>query len=245
MENTVQTDTLLNGYKILQDKERFMFGIDAVLLANFTASAIKPANKIIDLGTGNGIIPLLLTDKVTHITGLEIQQESAALAQKSVELNSLETKIKIVNGDIKKVSQLFEKHSFDCVTSNPPYMIGDHGKQSPFDAKAIARHEILCNLEDVISAADYLLKTHGSFFLIHRPFRIPEIFSSLYKHKMEPKRMQLVSPFLHTEPNIVIIEARKNANPRLKIEPEIVVYNKPGEYTKEIQEIYNNIGKKD
>ena len=233
-----QTDTLLSGYKIIQDRKGFMFGIDAVLLSNFAFSSIKMRDSGVDLGTGNGIIPLLLVDKVAHITGLEIQQKSAALAQKSVELNNLNEKIQVMNGDIKNVQTLFAKHAYDFVTSNPPYMISEHGKENPADEKAIARHEVLCKLEDVISAAEYLLKPHGKFFMIHRPFRLAEIFNCLQKYKLEPKRMCLVSPFAASEPNLVLIEARKNAQSRLKIEPEIIVYEKPGVYTERVKTIY-------
>ena len=234
----LQTDTLLSGYKIIQDKDAFMFGIDAVLLSNFAFSSIKKRDCGVDLGTGNGIIPLLLVDKVAHVTGLEIQEKSAGFAQKSVELNALEQKIQIVNGDIKNVSSLFAKHAYDFVTSNPPYMISEHGKENPADEKAIARHEVLCKLEDVVAAADYLLKPHGKFFMIHRPFRLAEIFDCLQKYKLEPKRMCLISPFEATEPNLVLIEARKNAQSRLKIEPEIIVYEKPGVYTERVKAIY-------
>lgn len=234
-------DTLKNGYKIIQDTERFQFGIDAILLANFASSEIRKNETVIDLGTGTGIIPLLLEKSsfAKELTGLEIQTESADMAFRSVELNHLEDKIHIVQGDIKNVSQQFGCHSFNVVTSNPPYMIVEHGRQNPAEAKTIARHEILCNLEDVVSAADYLLKPHGRFFMIHRPFRLPEIFASLLKHNLEPKRMQLIHPFVDKEPNIVLVEARKNANPRLKIEKPLVVYEKPGKYTQEILDIYN------
>lgn len=236
-----QTDTLLNGYKILQDPERFMFGIDAVLLSHFAAGEITKKDNVIDLGTGTGIIPLLLAGNSTaaHISALEIQEESAAMARRSVELNELQDKIEIVQGDIKAVSELFPRHSFSVVTCNPPYMICEHGEQNATDAKSIARHEVLCTLEDVVAAADYLLAPHGKFFMIHRPFRLPEIFNLLQNHKMEPKRMRLLPPAQGKEPNLVLIEARKNAQPRLKIEPELPVYGAPGEYSDGIKEIYN------
>lgn len=234
-----QIDVLKNGNKIIQDSERFMFGIDAVLLADFVRDCINQKDSIIDLGTGNGIIPLLLSSCCENkFTGLEIQKESFLMAEKSVEINNLTDKIKIVNGDIKKVDELFPKHSFEVVTCNPPYTVVEHGKQNPADSKAIARHEILCNLEDVVSAADFLLRPHGRFFMIHRPYRLPEIFSSLNKHQLEPKRMKLICPFENEEPNLVLIEARKNAKPQLKIEPQLSVYEKPGEYSKKVQEIY-------
>ena len=148
-------DTLKNGYKIIQDSERFKFGIDAVMLSHFAYEKIRNGENVIDLGTGNGIIPLLLTkSRAKSLTGLEIQAENVDLAQRSVALNNLGDKIKIIQGDIKFVSENFAKHSFDVVVTNPPYMINEHGKQNPSDAKSIARHEILCNLEDIISAAD-------------------------------------------------------------------------------------------
>lgn len=232
-------DTLKNGYKIIQDSERFKFGIDAVMLSHFAFEKIRNGENVIDLGTGNGIIPLLLTkSRAKSLTGLEIQAENVDLAQRSVALNNLSDKIQIIHGDIKSVSEKFPKHSFDVVVTNPPYMINEHGKQNPSDAKSIARHEILCNLEDIISAADYLLKPCGKFFMIHKPFRIPEIFNALINHKIEPKEMQLISPFLGKEPNLVLIEARKNGNPRLKIHENLIVYDKPGIYTESINQIY-------
>ena len=236
----IQIDTLKNGYKIFQDTERFQFGIDAVLLADFACKGLKSAKKIIDLGTGTGIIPLLMNPKISaSFTGLEVQRESAEMAAKSVALNGLENQIKIVNGDLKKASELFGRHSFDAVTCNPPYMTDEHGERNALDAMTIARHEVLCTLEDVVAAADYLLAPHGRFFMIHKPFRLPEIFVTLAAHKLEPKCMRLISPFADKEPNMVMIEARKNAKRRLKIEPPLVVRNDDGEYTTEIRQIYD------
>lgn len=234
-------DTLKNGYKIIQDSEKFKFGIDAILLSHFAFNQIRNNEKVIDLGTGNGIIPLMIAkSRANSIVGLEIQEENVEIAKRSVELNQLEEKIQIIHGDIKAVEKKFTKHSFDVVVSNPPYMINEHGKQNPTEAKSIARHEVLCNLEDIISAVDYLLKPFGKFFMIHRPFRLPEIFSLLTKYKIEPKRMELVSPFLQKEPNLVLIEARKNANPRLQIEENLIVYEKPGIYTEKINQTYSS-----
>jgi len=238
-----QTDQLLNGYKIIQDPQRFQFGIDAVLLSNFALAGTGYQDNVIDLGTGTGIIPLLMQHERLDcsFTGLEIQEASAEMAARSVELNNLQDKINIVNGDVKDVEKLFPKHSFNVVTSNPPYMINEHGHQNPGDAKAIARHEVLCNLEDIVAAADYLLLPHGKFFLIHRPFRLPEIFQSLMNHHLEPKRMCLVHPFADKEPNMVMIEARKNAKPRLEIEKPLVVREENGEYTEDILRIYGKL----
>ena len=158
----------------------------------------------------------------------------------SVLENHLSEKIQIVNNDLKKISHFFGKHSVEVVTCNPPYMIFNHGKQNPNEPKAIARHEIMCTLNDVVFAADYLLKTHGTFCMIHRPFRLPEIFSSLYKFNMEPKRMQFIYPFIDKEPNLVLIEARKNAQPGLRNAPPLVVRKKNGEYTDDIKNIYQS-----
>ena len=254
----LQTDTLKNGYKIIQDTKRFQFGIDAVLLADFAAREVKPGDSVIDLGTGTGIIPLLMAGRwkstegafdtplrgtqapQVTFTGLEVQEASAEMAAQSVALNGLESRIKIVNGDLKNVGELFARHSFNVVTCNPPYMIDEHGRGNALDAKTIARHEVLCTLEDVVAAADSLLATHGRFFMIHRPFRLPEIFSALEKHNMEMKRMRLIHPFADKEPNMVLIEARKNAKRRLTIEPPLVVRNDDGEYTDEIHRIYGD-----
>lgn len=237
-----QIDNLLCGYKIIQDTQRFMFGIDAILLADFSKDFVRNGDSVIDLGTGTGIIPLLLNamTNAKHFTALEIQEESVDMAKRSVELNNLQEKISVIRGDIKEVQSIFPRHSFEIVTCNPPYMINEHGEKNCNDAKTIARHEILCNLEDVICAADELLKPHGRFFMIHRPFRLPEIFASMNKHHLEPKRMQLVCPFKNTEPNIVLIEARKNARPRLKIEPQLIVYDKPGCYSEAVTNIFNS-----
>ena len=237
-----QIDTLKNGYKIIQDSERFQFGIDAVLLADFAGKGLKAGESVIDLGTGTGIIPLLMAKgcEAAAFTGLEVQKDSADMAARSVALNALEGRIRIINGDLKESEKLFPRHSFNVVTCNPPYMIDAHGKGNELDALTIARHEVLCTLEDVVAAADSLLATHGRFFMIHRPFRLPEIFSSLEKHKMEMKRMRLVYPFAGKEPNLVLIEARKNAKRRLTIEPPLVVRNDDGQYTAEIRQIYGD-----
>lgn len=237
----IKTDTLKNGYKILQDSERFQFGIDAVLLADYASKSLKEKESVIDLGTGTGIIPLLMVNKckTAAFTGLEVQKESSDMAARSVAMNGLEGQIQIVHGDLKEAGSLFPRHSFNVVTCNPPYMIDAHGRNNEQDALTIARHEVLCTLEDIVTAADYLLASHGSFFMIHRPFRLPEIFSSLEKHKMEMKRMRLIYPFADKEPNMVLIEARKNAKRRLTIEPPLIVRNDDGEYTVEVQDIYN------
>lgn len=237
-ENERIDDLQRNGYRIIQDPERFCFGMDAVLLSGF--AAVKDGARVLDLGTGTGIIPILLSAKTgaAHLTGLEIQEDSADMARRSVALNGLEEKIDIVTGDIKEAGSIFDAASFDVITCNPPYMIGRHGLRNPEDAKAIARHEILCTLEDVVEQTAKLLKPGGKFFLVHRPFRLAEIMVTLKKYKLEPKRMQLVYPFVDKEPNMVLLEAARGGRPRMTVEKPLIVYREPGVYMAEIYDIY-------
>lgn len=237
-ENERIDDLERNGYQIIQDAKRFCFGMDAVLLSGF--ARVKDGARVLDLGTGTGIIPILLEAKTgaAHLTGLEIQPDSADMARRSVKLNGLENKIDIVTGDLKKAGSLFDAASFDVVTSNPPYMIGQHGIANPEDAKAIARHEVLCTLRDVIEQAAKLLRPGGNFFMVHRPFRLAEIMVLLHEYKLEPKRMQLVYPYVDKEPNMVLIEANRGGRPRMTVEKPLIVYRKPGVYMPEIYDIY-------
>ena len=227
-----------NGYQIIQNPAKFCFGMDAVLLSGFARA--KKGNTVLDMGTGTGIIPILMEAKTeaSRFVGLEIQEESAEMARRSVALNGLEEKITIVTGDIKEAGSLFGAASFDVITCNPPYMIGQHGLVNPEDAKAIARHEILCTLEDVISQAAVLLKPGGNFFMVHRPFRLAEIMVLLHQYKLEPKRMQMVHPFIDKEPNMVLIEANRGGKPRMSVEKPLIIYKEPGVYMPEIYDIY-------
>ena len=237
-ENERLDDLQRGGYQIIQNPEKFCFGMDAVLLSGFARA--KKGSSVLDMGTGTGIIPILMEVKTqaSHLTGLEIQEESADMARRSILLNGLEEKIEIVTGDIKEAGNLFSAASFDVITSNPPYMIGQHGLTNPEDAKAIARHEILCTLEDVISQAANLLKPGGNFFMVHRPFRLAEILVLLHHYKLEPKRMQLVYPFVDKEPNMVLIEANRGGKPRMTVEKPLIIYKEPGVYMPEIYDIY-------
>ena len=223
---------------VLQDKSSFCFGIDAVLIADF--ARVKNGGKVFDLGTGTGIIPLLMakTSKASHLTALEIQKESAEIASLNVEKNHLKEKISVVHGDIKSVRELFEPERADVVTSNPPYAKANAVRKNPNEAKNIARHEILCNLEDVVSAASYLLKSNGSFFMIHRPERLSEIFVTFKKYRLEAKTLQLVQPFSYSAPTMVLIEGRKNARAEIKILPTLVIYKAQGEYSESVKRIY-------
>jgi len=216
--------------KIVQDKERFCYGIDAILLSNFALESIKNTNKaqnIFDLCTGNAIIPLLMVTKLqkANFAAIEIQSESAQMAQESVSINNLENRIKIIEGDLKEIgnqnsASFVTKCSFDFVTANPPYM--NNGRQSDNEAKMIARHEIKCVLDDVVKSANYLLKSKGTFFMIHRPNRLCDIFESLKKHNFSVKRLQFVQPQINKEPTMVLIESQKDSKCELKTLPVLI-----------------------
>ena len=195
-------DLQRSGLRIIQDPARFCFGMDAVLLTGFIQDGIGGRSMahedLLDLGTGTGIIPLLMSAKsdCRHLIGLEIQPDSAEMAMRSVKLNGIEDRVRILQGDIKEADALFAPASFGIVTCNPPYMIGGHGLQNPESPKAIARHEVLCDFDDVARAAERLLKSGGHFYLVHRPFRLAEIMTTLRDHGLEPKRMRLVYPYV-------------------------------------------------
>lgn len=238
MENERVDDLQRNGLKIIQKTDGFCFGMDAVLLSGF--ASVKPGERALDLGTGTGIIPLLLSAKTKgdHFTGLEIQTEIMKMAQRSVALNGLEKKIDIIQGDIKEASRIFGAASFDVVTSNPPYMNDAHGLKNPGDVKAISRHEVLCTLEDVVREGTKALKPGGRFYMVHRPHRLAEIITVMRQYKLEPKRMKFVHPFADKDANMVLIEAVRGGGAWLKLEPPVIVYKEPGVYTDEIYEIY-------
>jgi len=238
LENERVDDLQRNGLKIIQKTDGFCFGMDAVLLSGF--AHVKRGEKVLDMGTGTGIIPLLLSAKTQgeHFTALEIQNEIAEMAARSVEMNHLEEKIEIVNGDIKEASRIFGGASFDVVTTNPPYMNDAHGLKNPTEVKAISRHEVLCTLEDVVREGAKVLKSGGRMYMVHRPHRLIEIITVMKQYKMEPKRMCMVHPFKDKEANMVLIEAVKGGGSWLKMEAPIIVYKEPGVYTDEIYSIY-------
>lgn len=223
---------------IISNAKFFCFGIDAVILAAFAST--KKNDNAIDLGTGNGIIPILMDARYrnANITGLEIQDYNVDMANRSIELNGITERVSVVKGDIKEASAIFGCGKYDVVTSNPPYMNADHGLKNPDMCKAIARHEVLCKLDDVVREASRLLKNGGHFYMIHRPHRLNEIFERLSNYKLEPKRMRLVYPFVNKEANMVLIDAVKGANPMLKVESPLIVYESAGEYTEEMKGIH-------
>lgn len=237
-ENERLDDLQRNNLKIIQKTDGFCFGMDAVLLSGFTF--VKEGEQVLDLGTGTGIIPLLLSAKTRgkHFSALEIQEEIADMAARSVSLNHLEEKIKIVKGDIKEASRIFGAASFDVVTTNPPYMNDSHGLKNPAEMKAVSRHEVLCTLEDVVREGAKVLKPGGRMYMVHRPHRLIEILETMTKYRLEPKRMKFVHPFWNKEANMVLIESVRGGGAFLKLEAPIVVYKEPGIYTEEIYDIY-------
>ena len=282
-------DLQCRGYQIIQNSGMFCFGMDAVLLSNYVR--FKRGGRYLDLGTGTGIIPILLAakeygegaltreerladlcaadDKIAgdhqeiengkcsdrgsavadlgddvRFIGLELQPACADMAARSVSLNGLDGLVRIDNGDIKEVSCNYKKASFDIVTSNPPYIKGSHGLENPDAPKNIARHEVHVTLDQVVAAAEYALKPGGSFYMIHKPFRLAEIFECLHEHRLEPKRMQLVHPYIDKEPNMVIVEAVKGGNSMIKIDPPMIVYKAPGVYTEQLLATYEGTAKR-
>lgn len=236
----VTLDDLQNGYFIYQTADGFRFGVDAVLLSEFTGVKLKET--VLDMGTGTGIIPILLAAKTKgkHFTGLEIQKTSADIAYESVKYNNLNDRIDIVNGDIKKASEIFGCESFDVVVSNPPYMIDTHGLRNDLDSKYIARHEALCSFEDIAREASRVLKSRGRFYLIHRPFRLAELMNTLIKYKLEPKKLRMIHSYIDKEPSMILIEALKGGNSGMRISKPLVIYEKNGEYTEEVRSVYKN-----
>lgn len=232
-------DLMRNGFKIIQNTGIFCFGMDAVLLCAF--AKVSDGEHVLDLGSGNGIIPILMRARygVGQYTGLEIQDINVDMANRSVLLNNIEDKVRIHQGDIKEASKIFGGASFDVVTTNPPYMNENHGLKNPESHKAIARHEILCTLEDVIRESAKVLKPSGRFYMVHRPQRLTEIFYLMKQYHIEPKRIKLVYPNLQKDANMVLIEGIRGARPMLKCESPLIVYDEDGNYTKEVYRMYN------
>jgi tRNA1Val (adenine37-N6)-methyltransferase len=237
-ENESIDDLQYKNLRIIQSKEGFRFGIDAVILANF--ADVKKGQSVIDLGTGNGIISILIAGKTqaASVTGLEIQPDVADMAARSVELNNLNERVKIVCGDIKNSIEYFGASRFDVVVTNPPYMKGGGGLKNPSDSKAIARHEVLCTLHDVIRVSSKLLVPGGQFAMVHRPERLADIIYLMRTYGIEPKFLRFVYPSPYKKANLLLIKGTRGGKPFLKMMEPLYVYDESGNYSKEIDEIY-------
>lgn len=235
-------DLEFKNLKIIQNKDGFCFGIDSILLTDF-AKNIKQNSKVIDLGTGTGIIPILLYGKTknTKFVGVEIQPEVAEMANRSVKLNLLENNIEILNTNILELSKIYNRGSFDVVTTNPPYKKINTGVINENNKKLISRHEITASLEDFIRTASFLLKDLGEFYMVHRPDRLVDIFYEMRKNKIEPKKIKFIYPNKNKKTNLVLIKGIKNGKQFLEFENNLYVYNEDGNYTNEILKIYNKI----
>ena len=233
-------DLQLNNLKIIQNKDGFRFGIDAVLLSDF-AKDIRNNSKVLDLGTGTGIIGILLCakTKLSKIYGIDIQKDVCDMASRSIKLNNLEDKFEIINTNIKDLQNTFEESSFDAIVSNPPYKKDNSGLKNESETKLISRHEITASLEDFINISSKLLKNNGSIYMVHRPERLSDLFYLLKKYNLEPKKLRLVQSYQDSKPKLVLVKATKNAKSFLNIEEPLTIYNKDGSYTDEIFKIYN------
>ena len=232
-------DLQLNNFKIIQNKDGFCFGVDAVLLSDF-AKDIRDNSKVLDLGTGTGIIATLLCakTKLSKIYGIDIQKDVCDMASRSIKLNNLEDKFQIINSNIKDLNNIFEEASFDAIVSNPPYKKENSGLKNEAETKLISRHEITASLEDFVSVSSKLLKNNGNIYMVHRPERLSDLFYSLKKYNLEPKKLRVVQSYVDSKPKLVLVKATKNAKSFLNIEEPLVIYNKDGSYTDEIFKIY-------
>ena len=239
-ENERIDDLEFKNLKIIQNKEGFCFGIDSVLLSDF-AKEIRENSNVLDLGTGNGILSILLCakTKLKKIVGVEIQEEISDMAKRNIGLNQLEDRFEVLNKDILDLNSIYEKQTFDAVVSNPPYKKKNTGLKNENKKKIIARHEITADLEDFIRISKDMLKDKGEFYMVHRPERLVDIFSLMRKYKLEPKKIRMVYPNRNKEPNLVLIKGIKNAKSFLKEEKNLYVYDDEGNYTEEILQIYH------
>jgi tRNA1Val (adenine37-N6)-methyltransferase len=241
MEDETLDDLQLGGIYVIQKREAFRFGVDAVLLANF--ARVKRGMRVIDLCTGTGIVPFVLAGKTnaSHITGVEIQSEMVEMANRSTQYNKLENRLEFISGDLKDLRLLKSLPKADVLTVNPPYKLQNSGIINPDDKNAIARHEICCTLEDVIIACRTLLKDNGRMYMVHRPDRLADILCTMRKHKIEPKTIRMIHPNTKKAPNIVLVEGQRDGGAFLKWEPPLYVYNDDGGYTEEIERIYGRV----
>jgi len=224
-------DLEFKNLKIIQNKDGFCFGIDSVLLSDF-AKNIKKDSMVLDLGTGTGIIPILLCGKtkLKKVTGIELQEEVAKMAKKSIKLNNLEDKFNVINENILNLNKIYENQTFDVIVSNPPYKKKDTGITNENEKKIISRHEISASLEDFIKISKDLLKDKGEFYMVHRPERLVDIFELMRKYKIEPKILKMVYSYKNKEPKLILIKGVKNAKPFLKVESNLYIYEDTGKY---------------
>ncbi|HAA43127.1 MAG TPA: tRNA1(Val) (adenine(37)-N6)-methyltransferase [Ruminiclostridium sp.] len=231
-------DLQYKGLKIIQKDDGFCFGLDAVLVSNF--ADVRKNDCVIDLGTGTGIISILIAGKTEakSITGIEIQEDMAEMANRSIKLNNLQDRVKIICGDLRKSPEIFGISKFDVVVTNPPYMNVGGGLLNPNEKKAISRHEILCTLEDIMKVSEKILKPMGRFVMVHRPDRLVDIIWFMRKYSIEPKYMRFVYPSANKKANLILIKGTKQARPQLKMMEPLYVYNEKGQFTDEINKIY-------
>lgn len=237
-------DLDLKGLKIIQNPDFFCFGIDAVLLAWFAAGGIHPRHHVLDLGTGTGIIPLLLYGRTQAraIEALELQDNMVDLARRNMALNGLSEVIHVHQGDLRHPGPAFSSSSYDVITCNPPYMRLDRGVKNPSETVAISRHELTCTTEDVLEFARVMLKDRGKLYLVQRADRLADVIAAMRSKGVEAKRLMAVHPYAHKAANLILVEAIKKGKPYLKIEPPLVVYNEDGSYTQAINAIYGTEG---
>lgn len=239
-ENEKIEDLQFKKLKIIQNKKGFCFGIDSILLSDF-AKEIKKDAKVLDLGTGTGIIATLLCKKteLKEIIGIEKQKEVCEMAQKSIKINQLEKQFKIINEDIIDLNKILEKNTFDAIVTNPPYKKKDTGITNQEEKKIMARHETTATLEDFVKIAKDFLKDKGEFYMVHRPERLVDIFDCMRKYKIEPKILRLVYANQESEPKLILIKGIKNARPFLTVQHNLYIYKENGEYSEEINQIYH------
>ena len=232
-------DLQLNNLKIIQNKDGFCFGIDSVLLSDF-AKDIRNNSTVLDLGTGTGIIGILLCakTKLSKIYGIDIQKDVCDMASRSIKLNNLEEKFEIINTNIKELTGVFKECSLDAIVSNPPYKKDNSGIKNESETKLISRHEITASLEDFVNISSKLLKNNGSIYMVHRPERLSDLFYLLKKYNLEPKKLRIVQSYANSKPKLILVKATKNAKSFLNIEEPLIIYNKDGSYTDEIFKIY-------
>ncbi|WP_186446134.1 tRNA1(Val) (adenine(37)-N6)-methyltransferase [Paenibacillus cremeus] len=230
-------DLLTQDLKIIQSDEVFSFSLDAVLLARFCM--VPPRGRIADLCTGNGVIPLLLSTRTrAHITGVEIQDRLADMAQRNVQLNDLQERISVIHGDLREAVDELGNGAFDAVTVNPPYLPVPNGEQNGNEHFAAARHEVYCTLDDVVRVSSRLVKSGGRVAMVHRPSRLVEIFAAMRQYRLEPKRVRFVHPRADSEANMVLIEALRDGKPEVRLLPPLIVYKNGTEYTDELVDVY-------